>query len=483
MFKGTIKELKTRGHRIQIIAREKDVLIELLNHDNQDYINSSKDRIKSRLRLFEFILRFINQYKILKNQVNLFQPQLLVGTSFVLPWISKKYKIPFLNFVEDDYHVIPLYALISFPFSTYIISPHVCNVGRWKKKKIGYNGYHELAFLHPDVFTPSRDIANKYINTNKKNYIIRITAFNAHHDIGKKGIDLNTLEKLVSILKKKGIVHISSELPLSDHYEKLKISIPPNDIHHVMSFSTLIIGDSQSMAMEAACLGVPSVRMNDYNDSISVLNELENKYHLNKSLSSNEKKLFLELVEEKSSNVDNSIFKQRAKNMICEKINVQEFINELIIYFPSSISKLKNESKKQTLDESKYSTHFSFRKSLLSSSGFILIYFMLLVSLYLIPLEGNLKLHSYRVLNIRLDYIIHALFFIPIPFLMKKIVKKGSLTFLRLILASIAIAISFESLHLFISHRAFAPEDIYSNLFGVAIGTVLLFMAVTRSIK
>ena len=36
------------------------------------------------------------------------------------------------------------------------------------------------------------------------------------------------------------------------------------DMHHVMAFASLYIGDSQTMAAEAGVLGVPFVRFNDF---------------------------------------------------------------------------------------------------------------------------------------------------------------------------------------------------------------------------
>jgi predicted glycosyltransferase len=44
--------------------------------------------------------------------------------------------------------------------------------------------------------------------------------------------------------------------------------------------SSLLISDSQSMSVEAAMLGVPSLRYSSFAGKISVLEELEHKYNL-----------------------------------------------------------------------------------------------------------------------------------------------------------------------------------------------------------
>lgn len=51
-------------------------------------------------------------------------------------------------------------------------------------------------------------------------------------------------------------------------------------IHHAMAFAKMYIGDSQTMAAEAAVLGTPSIRFNDFVGEIGYLEELENTYQL-----------------------------------------------------------------------------------------------------------------------------------------------------------------------------------------------------------
>jgi uncharacterized protein len=51
-------------------------------------------------------------------------------------------------------------------------------------------------------------------------------------------------------------------------------------MHHVLANASLLISDSQSMSVEAAMLGVPSLRFSSFAGKISVLEELEHKYKL-----------------------------------------------------------------------------------------------------------------------------------------------------------------------------------------------------------
>lgn len=51
-------------------------------------------------------------------------------------------------------------------------------------------------------------------------------------------------------------------------------------MHSALFHADLYIGDSQTMAAEAAVLGTPSIRFNDFVGEISYLEELEHKYQL-----------------------------------------------------------------------------------------------------------------------------------------------------------------------------------------------------------
>ena len=48
------------------------------------------------------------------------------------------------------------------PFSTKIFNPSCLKYNKWKNKRVLYDSYHELAYLHPNYFTPDAQILNKY---------------------------------------------------------------------------------------------------------------------------------------------------------------------------------------------------------------------------------------------------------------------------------------------------------------------------------
>lgn len=480
LFKNVINSLSQEGNEIIVIARNKDVLIQLLQNDQVNFINASDKKRESNL--ISLFVNFVKQYKQIKQKVKEFNPDLLIGTSFLLPWISRKFDIPYINFVEDDAQVIPLYAKFSFPFSTYIVAPGVCRLNQSEKKKISYNGYHELAYLHPQYFTPNESIAKQYIDTSKKVFLFRFTAFNAHHDYGKKGINDRLAYELISILENLGDIIISSEKHLPRKLEKYRLSANPSDIHHIMAHCHLIIGDSQSMAMEAACLGVPSVRFNDYAGRISVLEELEKTYNLTESFS-NEKEAELKSRVGILAKTDDVLllYKERRNKMVQDKINVHDFIIWFLKEYPFSVKKSRQKNflnDKFDGKERSQSIITIKKENRQKYLVLVILYLLTILILYIIPMEGDLRLHKLRLMNIRLDYIIHSILFTPTTFFIAPIfLPHSKFKKLKVITLALIIGVVFELIHAIVPYRAFTTEDMISNLIGISIGSIIFLIA------
>lgn len=59
-------------------------------------------------------------------------------------------------------------------------------------------------------------------------------------------------------------VYISSEKPLPAELQRYQLPTPANAIHSVLAYADLYLGDSQTMATEAALLGTPAIRSNSF---------------------------------------------------------------------------------------------------------------------------------------------------------------------------------------------------------------------------
>ena len=312
MLKHTAENLKHDGHRVFVVIKKKDILETLCQDAGLEYYKIREGRggskwglIKSVIGMEYHMWQFIHRNKI----------ELLMGST--LSFTAAKINcIPVIAMGEDDADVVPNYAKLVYPFASVVLTPDSCNNGKWEAKSSKYPSYHELAYLHPNHFTPDPEIVRSYgipvasfhhsinssfssnstaqlvpQNTNssshyaekeqaKPYFILRFASLNAHHDDGIKGINTDIAQRLIDILSPHGRIYITSERPLEPQFEQYRIRINPLDMHHVMAFASLYIGDSQTMAAEAGVLGVPFVRFNDFVGRIGYLRELEDVYEL-----------------------------------------------------------------------------------------------------------------------------------------------------------------------------------------------------------
>lgn len=335
MFRWVISNLTNDGHDVVIVIRPKDIVEQLCIESGLKYYKvgerpSTSNKIDLAKALFK---RSLDINKIVKKE----KPDLLIGSDGVLAYVGTLNNIPSFEFFDDDYSVIKLYANIYFPFYSGLVCPNVTNAGRWGKKKIGYEGYQKLAYLHPNVFSPEKSIVEKYFSPDEPYFLLRFANLKAHHDGGISGISTDVARKVIEILKHHGKIFITSERPIEEEFEPYRLNINPLDIHHIMSYATIYIGDSQSMAVEAALLGTPSLRFNDFAGKISVLEELEHKYGLTFGIPSKEPNRLYAKINELLAmpNLDKE-FQERRLKMLAEKIDVNAFFTWFLENYPMS---------------------------------------------------------------------------------------------------------------------------------------------------
>jgi uncharacterized protein len=325
LFKHTIIELKKEGHDVLIAIKKKDVLEELLLSEGLSYHNILPEgKKKGKFNLLTTQIKQIYRlYKLSKKE----KIDLLCGTSASIGIVGKLLAIRNYNFNEDDAEVVPLYAKMAYPFATKIIAPDCCSVGKWEAKKIAYPSYHELAYLHPNHFQAKVEIAQKYVDTNRSFFLIRFAKLTAHHDTGINGISEVLADEIIHILLKKGNLYITSEVQLNSKFKQYELNISPKDIHHVMAFATMFIGDSQTMCAESGVLGIPFIRINDFVGKISYLKELEEKYKLGFSFKSSQSTAMIHQLNSCLAENDlQKIFQTRKKELLKEKIDLSNFI-------------------------------------------------------------------------------------------------------------------------------------------------------------
>jgi hypothetical protein len=125
---------------------------------------------------------------------------------------------------------------------------------------VTYPGYHELAYLHPARFTPDPTRLPAFgLHEGERYFLLRFVSWQASHDKGEVGLTDDRKRRLVALLAPHGRVLISSEGRVPPDLEPLVLRGPLVDVHHLMAYAQMIVGESATMASEAAVLGVPAV--------------------------------------------------------------------------------------------------------------------------------------------------------------------------------------------------------------------------------
>ncbi|MFW5804658.1 MAG: VanZ family protein [bacterium] len=100
------------------------------------------------------------------------------------------------------------------------------------------------------------------------------------------------------------------------------------------------------------------------------------------------------------------------------------------------------------------------------------LYLIALLLATVLPINGSGVLNDSYTLNIRWDYLLHALVYIPLPLLMKTLVKNTG----KAIFVSLPIAAGLELLQMFIPYRTFNINDLIANVAGVMTGCIVMIL-------
>ena len=228
-------------------------------------------------------------------------------------------------FIDDDLSYVKLNSIIYY-FADKIISPTKTNLKWFNSKKISINSFKELASVHPKYLHPDQNIIEKYNLKPEKYIVVRLVSLTASHDISMKGIRDEDINELIQICNEKNIqIIITSERNLNSNLEKFRLKINPIELKHILFYSLLYIGDSQTMSSEAALMGVPSLRFNDFVGKINSMEDIEHKYKLSFGFSTNNFKGLLNKVKELINKNLKEEWKIKKIKMLEQTVDINEF--------------------------------------------------------------------------------------------------------------------------------------------------------------
>ncbi|MFH1957022.1 MAG: DUF354 domain-containing protein [bacterium] len=321
-FKNAIREWEKRGHQVLTTARDKDVTLNLLKAYNIDFTEISKIGKGIFGLAGELVLRNCRLIKIVKN----FSPDIMFGVAGVsIAPVGKITGIPSVVFTNNEHAALS--NKITFPFAD-VVCTASCFKKNFGKKHVWFNGYHELAYLHPDYFKPDESVLRELnLTVTDKFVIFRFVSWGAAHDIGEKWLSLQEKRKLIKSAEKYARVFITSESRLPPDLMRYHISISPEKMHSLLSFARLHIGESATMASESAVLGVPAIFV--YSSPRGYTDEIRDKYELLFTFSSknhNWRKIENKLIELLEDENMKEKWQMKRNKMLAEKTDVTKFI-------------------------------------------------------------------------------------------------------------------------------------------------------------
>lgn len=234
-----------RGNLMKIVENEnKKIPYFYIGYQGETLYSKILEYLKLDFKLFLYLRK--NPY------------DLSVGVGDLgLAHVSKILSKPYINFV-DDIDTVDLMAHLPFSKKTFIPS----SIEIKGRNIYKYNGFKELAYLHPNYFSPDKVVLDEYKIENLNYIFMRIVETST---INYRHLN-NITEDLIKVIRE--LTHGGFKIVLSLENKGLKdmlknyciiLEEPVSDIHSLMYYADLTISTGDSMARESCLLGTPAI--------------------------------------------------------------------------------------------------------------------------------------------------------------------------------------------------------------------------------
>ena len=328
--------MEEKGHSILFTCRQKEFETELLEAEGFRYKSFGRHHHTKTGKILGLL-----KFDLLMLMVALqFRPHICLshGSIYIaqIAWLLRK---PHIS-MEDSGNMeqIKLYR----PFTKAMLVPDILPQD-FGPKQVKYHANHELHYLHPNYFTPSREIYQYLeIDENIPFCVMRFVSWKATHDYGHTGFRAEEKKVLINYLASGMKVFITSEIPLPKEFQKYQIKIPPEKIHDALAFADLVISEGATVASEAGVLGTPAIYVNSI---IRYYNEDQEKFGLVFNFRNGEN--VVSKVKEIVENNYKSIIWKNHKSFFKDKIDPTAFLVWFVENYPQSFNHIKDNPKHQ----------------------------------------------------------------------------------------------------------------------------------------
>jgi predicted glycosyltransferase len=264
------------GAEVLVVARQKDVTLQLLEAFDIPHLTSGRSghrgwsgQLRELVSRDAFLVRQGRRFRpdiVLTRNPSGVQAARLLGAIGV--------------FDTDDGRSVGVHYRAAAPFAHLITAPD-CLPESFGRKERKYPSYKSLAYLHPDVFEASADALSELgVPPGERISVVRLVAHDASHDRRAEGIHATARRRIMELLSSHSRVFVTCEgnvpADVADHV----LPTRPEHLHSVLAAASIVVGDSQTIATEAALLGTPAIRISTWAKVTSHLAELEERYGL-----------------------------------------------------------------------------------------------------------------------------------------------------------------------------------------------------------
>ena len=334
-FRPVTAQLEAEGHQVLFTGRNKDILVPLAAAYGIDITVFGT----ARKGIFNLGKEWIYRQWRLNKIIREFKPDIMMAVAGTfIGLLGKLRRIPTYIFYDTEHATVS--NLLTYPFSTCVYVPQCYRKKiRWRHAR--YNGYHEIAYLHPNYFEPDGSVPEEVgIKPGEIFTLIRFVGWGAGHDIGRSGLTTANKIRAVKELSAYGRVFITSEEPLPPELESHRLRLEVTKIHSLMAQAALIFGESATMASEGAVLGVPGIYIDPVGRGYTDEQEREYGIVFNFTHRQQEeaikKALSILSAYQKENRQQREKWKNIGKKILNEKIDVTQMVYQLAVRVVSS---------------------------------------------------------------------------------------------------------------------------------------------------
>lgn len=338
-WKNIVRELTARGYKLKILFRDYGETLSVIENA-EGYVYSSKANSKYG----KILLLPIDILKAFQYLISI-RPDILLGFGVYEAFTSLLLRSASIIFTDSEPRsskYLSVQYKLFLPFVDAVITPEsfLDNLGR---KHLRVASYKELAYLHPNYYSPKDDVLDLMGVSKGEDYVLlRFNAFDAAHDIGISGFTCEDKIRLVKELEKHARVFISSEAKLLEGLEDYALKVSKKRIHDVIYHAKLLVSETGTMTTESAVLGTPAILCHSFGWKMGNFIELEKKYGLiyNFPVSEKDKAIekAIELVQKENLKKE---WQKKRERLLKDKIDITAFMVWFIENYPESFNEFK----------------------------------------------------------------------------------------------------------------------------------------------